>query len=217
MLAHAAADRWRLQSVLLRMRKQDFAGALHNLEPLISKRQSLRRDDRLSTVRFAAECYQAVGDNKTAGDFYREWIKEAPNDPTCLNNYACLLAENPRQLEEARTYSQRAFDWCTKYNTPDPLIYDTHGWIMSQMSGTYSNEGLAILEKLVEDHHEMIEGHYHLAMVYLKRNRTKDALTQLNLAMEQIKKNQPLKLSVRPQIKAKVEAELEKLKKNSFR
>lgn len=207
-------DHWRLQSVSLHMRKQDWAGALHDLDALIPRRNQLRRDDRLSTVRFAAECYQASGQSRQAEDFYSEWLKEAPNDPAALNNYACLLAENPARLEKARVYSQRAYDAGRKFNNPDPLIIDTHGWILSRLGGQDADNGLDILKELVDSHRDMVDARYHLGLALLIQHRNTEGIAELTAALDLIKKREDeIKTPFRPDLKAKIQAELSKAKK----
>jgi tetratricopeptide (TPR) repeat protein len=207
-----AEPRWRLQSVSLHMRKQDWKGAIGDLKELIQKRNALRRDERLSVIRFAGECYQSLGDNNKAEDFFAEWLRESPNDAACLNNYACLIAENPRRLEEARTLSLRAYSLGTKYNNPDPMINDTHGWILSQLPVPYANEGLSILEKLVDAHGEVPDAHYHLGITYLNRNRKVDAMAQFTAAMKVIN-DETTKTPAHAQLKLKIQAAMDKLNK----
>ncbi|HWE02525.1 MAG TPA: tetratricopeptide repeat protein [Tepidisphaeraceae bacterium] len=209
-----AIPRWRLQCVSLMMRKHDFAGALVQLAPLIEKKTmaTLTRSERISTLRFAAECNQYGGHPESAKAFYLDWLQEAPNDPTVLNNLACLLAENLHQPEEARQYSQRAFDLGRKVNLSDPMVVDTQGWVLTLCGGAATTEGLTILSGLVDTHGDFLDARYHLAMAYLKVNRPADAAAELSTAVAQIKALEEKKLPVNPDIKAQIMAAADKAK-----
>ena len=194
------------------MRNNDWTGALADLKPMIDKRQTLTWSDRLPIIRFAAECYQAAGQPDKSKPFYLEWLQFMPNDATALNNLAYLLAEDMNDPNAARQYSQRAYDVGRKFSAIDPMILDTHGWVLTLCGGPASNEGLAILTQVVDAHSDFLDARFHLAMAYLKRNRTSDAIRQLTTAQEQIKTMEDNKVAVRPQLKTAIQSALDKSK-----
>ncbi|HZK80392.1 MAG TPA: tetratricopeptide repeat protein, partial [Humisphaera sp.] len=209
-----ALPHWRIQYVSLLMRKHDFPAALAALAPLTDKSTlaALPRSDRVSALRFGAECNQYGGHPEASKPFYLAWLQEAPNDPTLLNNLACLLAENLHRPDEARQYSQKAYDLGRKVNAPDPMIVDTHGWVLTLCGGDASTEGLTILSGLVDTHGDFLDARYHLAMAYAKVNRPADAAAQLATAMAQIKTMEEKKSPVNPDLKAQILQAADKLK-----
>src|SRR5665213_1603780 len=200
----ATSNRWKLLDVNLRMRKADIVGALAELQPLMAD-PSVARADRLAAYRFAAEAYQYGGQNDKARDCYIQWLKESPNDVSVLNNFALLLAENMKKPQEARVYSQRAYDLGRKVGYVDSMVADTHGWVLTLCKGTDASDGMNILSQLVQDHPNFIEARYHLAMALIYRNQQADAIRQLTAALAQIKTLEDQKAPVRPELKKTVE------------
>ncbi|HET6247168.1 MAG TPA: tetratricopeptide repeat protein [Tepidisphaeraceae bacterium] len=205
----AQNDRWRLQSVQLRTRKFDWAGALAELEPLLKKRDKLPRDEHLEVLHLAADCTQSTNALQESKKYYLEWLKIAPNDTVALNNFAYLLAENLNDPQSAKKYSQQAYDNGRRLNSIDPLISDTHGWVLILCGGNDANLGLTILDSLVQGHSDFIDARYHLAVGYLKRNRPGDALQQLNAANDQIKAMEANHQVVRPAVKENIQKALQ--------
>ncbi len=210
----ATSDRWRLQSVSMRMRKGDWNGAIADLSPMLDRRDKLQRSDRLSAVRFAAECYQASHQAEKSKKFYTEWLAEAPNDPTALNNAAYLLAEDLHDPSGAVQYSQKAYELGRRSSIVDPMILDTHGWVLTLCGGDRADQGLAILSALVDSNGDFLDARYHLAVAYLQKNRSADALRQLNTAMDQIKATEQKNIPVRADLKAQIQTALDKAKQS---
>ena len=122
-------DRWCIECAAMNMRNKDWKEALTELQPLLARRDKLPRGERLSVIRLTAECYQYLQQFDQAKSFYGEWIKEAPNDNTALNNTAYLYAEDLHDPVTAKKYIQKAYEAGQKVNNVDPMIADTYGWV----------------------------------------------------------------------------------------
>lgn len=208
-------DHSRLLCVSVRMRKEDWSGALADLQPLLARRSSLSRSDRFTTIRFAAESLDSMGRPQEALPYYLEWLKEAPNDTPVLNNLAYLLADRLHDPEQAVQYSRKAYDLGRKLNIEDPMVVDTHGWVMTLRGGLSANDGLNILTTLVETHPDFVDARYHLAMALLKQSRPADASGQLKIAQDQIKTLEAKKTLVSSKLKSDIQAALDSMKQVS--
>ena len=211
----ASNDRWRMQSASLHMQKLQWDAALKDLGPTLASRDKLLRSDRMSAVRFAAECYQASGRPKEAKAFYLEWLKEAPNDPAALNNIAYLLAEDMNDPQGASEFSKKAYDLGRKFNNADPMILDTHGWVQTLCGGDDADKGLTLLSNVVETNPDFLEARYHLGMALMKKKRASEALLQFTAASDLIKASEQKKTPVKPELKARVLDALDKLKQTA--
>jgi tetratricopeptide (TPR) repeat protein len=139
-----------------------------------------------------------------ARDAYRRLLELRPNDVMALNNMACLLAEtiSPPQPGEAIQYSQRAYDLMTTAGGRDPLILDTHGWVLALVGRT--DEGIDLLRQAVAAK-PFAEGYYHLGEAYLKASFPEEALRNLELARQEMKTAEDAKRAVDVVLKGKVE------------
>lgn len=199
---------WPLIAVALHMRLKDWSGAQAAVAPLLASTEKLSPADRLSTVRFAAEIYQALGDASKAKEWYLQWLALAPNDVPALNNMACLLAEDLKDPRGAKQYSQRAYDLSIRSGFVDPLIQDTQGWVLVQCGGPGANDGRRLLESVVDANPDFIDGRYHLGVAYLNAKLPSDAARQLTIASDAVKDQEKKKIEVRPQLKAGIEESL---------
>jgi len=95
-----------------------------------------------------------------AEEVYGKAIEMAPDDPQVLNNYAYMLAESGRRLQEAHQYILKALE-----QQPQNGSYmDTMGWVLFKMGNLH--ESLAVLQKAVELEPANPEVLEHLGDVY---------------------------------------------------
>lgn len=205
-------DRWRLQSVSLRLRKEDWTGALTEDEPLLAKGQSLTRSYRLSALRFAAQAAQGAGLYDRSRQYYVDLLVEAPQEIAALNNLAFMVAENLHDPAGALQYSQRAYDLTRQYNAPDPNVVDTHGWVLVLMGEPQIDQGINLLSGLVDSNPDLLDARYHLAMAFSKKNQPANAQRVLLAAQDQIRTMEQNKTPPPAASKAMIENALSSLK-----
>jgi tetratricopeptide (TPR) repeat protein len=193
----ASSDpRWRLMLVALYRSDKNDAAAIQSLEMLRSDFGKLTTPQQLNALRLEGTIYltSQPPQPEKAERAYRELLAKDPDDFTALNNLACLLAENvnPPRPQEALEFSQHAYDLMSRRGMLEPLIADTHGWVLTLLDRP---EGLGVLEDVVQ-RSPFLEAHYHLAEAYLKREYAQEAQNQLQLAEELIldaqKKDKPI-------------------------
>ena len=111
-----------------------------------------------------------------------------PNDLFALNNLANLLVDEALvpQPEEARKYSQRAYEQVKRAQPFPAAIFDTHGWVLIQCGSPQQvDEGIDILQRVVRQT-SLPEAHYHLGEGYLKKQDAKKAIEELRMAAQTI-------------------------------
>jgi predicted Zn-dependent protease len=84
--------------------------------------------------------------------------------------------------------------------------------VLTLSGGTDANVGLAVLNSVVDAHPNMLDGRYHLAKAYMKRNQPDSAIPVLNETLDRIKKMEEGGETVSPKIKADVQAALNEAK-----
>jgi tetratricopeptide (TPR) repeat protein len=196
--------RWRLLLVSLYRSNQDDASAIAQLELLRADFSRLDTAQQLNALRLEGTVYLTVKPPQVekSEKAYRELLKINPDDLTSLNNLACLLAESttPPRPQEALEYSQRAYDLMTRRGQLEPLLADTHGWVLTLLGRP---EGVNILETVVQ-RSPFLDAHYHLAEAYLKQQYPEEAQRQLVRAEELIAEASRKQEPVDPAIVAKV-------------
>ena len=203
--AETGEPRWRIILAMLHNAKRDDQAAIKILESLRQDMAKLAPEQQLTVLRLMGNLYLTTDPPQPAKaqEAYLQLLDKVPNDWTALNNLACLLAEsvNPPEPARAKIYSQRAYDLMRNQNDFQPLIADTHGWVL-----TLCNEvdaGIDVLQRVVE-RAPFLEAHYHLAEAYLKKSYHEQALRQLELAQAIVKdadqKQQPISPEVRRRI-----------------
>ncbi len=194
--------------------------AMKQLEGVLAM-PNLNKADKETALRYGGSLYlQAKGkpDVQKAYQCYLQLLDLAPNDLTSLNNMACLLAEQytPARPDEALKYSKRAYDIMQKTNSREPLIMDTHGWLLT-LAGQV-DDGIALLENVV-DTSPIVDARYHLAEAYLKKAFPEQARKQLELAKGMIarmnREHQPYDPSLVPRIENAINRANEMLKSKS--
>jgi tetratricopeptide (TPR) repeat protein len=190
--------------------------AVQTLEQTLA-RPDLSRADKETAYRFGGSLYLQVRppDIQKAKQSYVNLLDVSPNDLTALNNMACLLAEQmtPPNPVEGKKYSERAFQIMEATNSREPLIMDTHGWLLI-MSGDV-DQGIDILRRVVETM-PVMEAHYHLAEGYLKKAFPEEARKQLDLADAMLKRaeanKQPYDRTLKPKIDSAMQRTQEMLR-----
>jgi hypothetical protein len=215
-----AANRWRLLAVDFNIKSGNWQGALDTVQPLLQNKQNLDVAERIRATQYAAEAYQVLGQSQKKNDYlekskalYVEWLKDINgSDRLALNNLAYLLAEAMNNPQEAKQYSQRAYEAEKRNGTVAPGIADTHAWVLTLCGGNDADDGLSMLRQLVQDNPEFVEARYHLGMALIKKNRPQEALTQLTTAAEELTKQE---MSSAPELKAHIDDALKQAKEMS--
>lgn len=194
--ANDPENRWHLLEVSLYRGKGDFATATKLVEDMLPLPANQTKDRRSALLRAAADVYTATTgkDGQPAPDYqkakkvYEELVKLTPDDLAALNNLAYLLSDNLNNNQEAKKYSRKAYDVSRFSGSPNDLIYDTHGWILTLCGGPDDGpEGLNILRDVVKRRPDLIEARYHLGRAYMKSgvsDRYPLAIAEFTLALD---------------------------------
>jgi len=162
---------------------------------------------------------KALAENLRARDAYVELLRLAPEDSIALNNLAYLLAERIPAPQggpsKAKEYSTKAYELVRFSPTPNVLVLDTQGWVLTLCGGDDALEGMSILRKMIidrEDTKTFIEGRYHLGEAYLRAPKPDSGAAQkwLKEAMDLIAKDEKDGRPVDPVLKDKVQTSLAK-------
>ncbi|MGH7214172.1 MAG: tetratricopeptide repeat protein, partial [Tepidisphaeraceae bacterium] len=189
--------RWQLVSTYLLHAKGDHPGAIAMAERVTGNLAALSPNDQIAALRFTGTLYLSAKppQNDKAVATYPKVLERQPEDLASLNNLACLLAEHvsPPRPEQALVYSKKAYEVMRRQGRNEPLIYDTHGWVLT-LAGEV-DEGINLLRELV-DRNPFPDAHYHLGEAYLKRSYPEEAVTQFRAAKKAIEeaeqKKQPI-------------------------
>jgi tetratricopeptide (TPR) repeat protein len=197
-------EKWQIMIARLQQNKGDTQTAIKTLEGVLAREGDLTREDKLNAYRFGGTLYLMVANAQKSSDCYKKLLDLAPEDMTALNNLACLLAEvvQPPNPQEGLKYSQRAYDLMMKGGRRDPLVLDTHGWLLV-LSGRV-DEGTEVLRSALQLR-RIPDAHYHLGEAYLKKKFADQALTELDLALSLYRKMKEEKQPVDPALEGKIE------------
>ena len=200
-------DRWKIMIARLQQTTGDNASAVKTLEQVLARADSLLPLDRENAYRFGGTLYLIAGEPQKSADCYTKLLAMAPNDMTALNNIACLLAEytQPPKPQEGLEYSRRAYDLMLKAGRRDPLVLDTHGWVLTRCAKV--DEGIDILRRSLEIR-PTPDAHYHLGEAYLAKQFAREGHSELEKAMDLLKRMKRDKQPVDPTLEPKIEAAL---------
>ncbi|MGB7159457.1 MAG: tetratricopeptide repeat protein [Tepidisphaeraceae bacterium] len=207
-------NRWRLVAAQLYQAKGNFERAAEMVERVLADGDKLAPNEREQALRFAGGVYLMYRPEPQAAKAYDAYLKLLDlrsNDLGSLNNMACLLAEamSPPRLPEALKYSQKAYQLMTESGIREPLIMDTHGWMLTL--NDRPQEGIDVLRQAVSLK-SFPEVHYHLGEAYLKTASPEDAQKQFEMAAEQIRQADEKKQDIDPALRTRVDAALAKAK-----
>lgn len=176
--------RFRLLTAQLHAQARRLPDALNVLEPAMARLDSFSQDEQIRVLKTVAMLLVSPGPQQNydrAADLYRRLARMIPDDVVILNNLAFLLSEkvtspNPA---EALQYSARAVDLIRRSGQVEPLVFDTHGWIL--VLNNRVADGINLLTEAVE-RRSFVEGHMHLGLAYLKFGLPREAIEQLQRA-----------------------------------
>src|SRR5204863_6083002 len=131
---------------------KDFKKAIDKLDAIIS-----RNPKAASTWMQKGLIYQLNNQNDKAVESYRQAVSINKSFSPALNNLAVLLAENPKQLDEALEFANRA----RAASPTNAYIGDTLGWILYKTRDL--NGARRILTECAQNS-QNAEIDYHLAM-----------------------------------------------------
>ncbi len=213
-IPHVAADPgWAMLAANLYQQKGDTPSAVNVIETLLNGSQTLNPAQQQNALRVLGTLHLSATppDAEKSYHAYLRLLEQAPDDLTALNNVACLLAEQmtPPRPRQALEFSQRAYDVIQKRGVLNPLILDTHGWIL--VLSDRVDEGINVLRQVVE-RSPFLEAHYHLADAYVRKGYSQDAEAQLNAAKAAIAQAEADQQPVSPVLKAKIAEIEEKLR-----
>ncbi|MBA3273238.1 MAG: hypothetical protein H0T11_05120 [Chthoniobacterales bacterium] len=207
-LERAKTDsRWLITAAYLYQGQGQLDQAVASIEKVMADFAKFDGGTQRNLLRSAGTLYlsrNAPEDPQRAYDAYLKLLDLEPNDLAVLNNMACLLADSmkPPRVAEARKYSQRAYDLMVSAGRNEPLLLDTHGWVLTLNDRV--DEGIDLLRQAIAAK-PFTEGHYHLAEAYLKRAYPQEAEKQLELALEEVRKTEEAKGLVPEDLKRKIE------------
>ena len=153
-----------------------FAGDPHRAESVLT--DWLARDAEAHWARKAlADHLRNEGDLAAARDEYVVYLGARPTDVSANNNLAIVysgLGETTKALAHAR----KAHDLAPA----NPFIADTLGWLL--VNSDKVEEGLRLLREARARASNVAEIRYHLAVALNKQGRDKEALAEVQAALE---------------------------------
>jgi len=134
-------------------------------------------------VRLAlATCLQQLKKTDEAIESYKTLIQQEPNSPIAYNNLAWLYASETGKLKEAEALASKALDLTSPDTAAGAAIRDTLGWIYF-LTERY-DKALELALQAVEGMPGNAEVHYHLGMIFFKRNLRASAARHLTSALQ---------------------------------
>lgn len=191
-LSNDPDNRWGLLQVALYRAKNDFATAAKLVDALLANPANQDGKRRAPILRAAADVFQSMSPPNwdRTEQAYVELLSIVPTDLPAMNNLAYVLSEgkNPPDPQRAKVHSRNAYNVSRNSGQPNDLIYDTHGWVLTLCGGADLDEGIKILQDVVNRRPDMIDARYHLGMAYMKQPNPSYAmaLQQLQAALDLI-------------------------------
>ncbi|MEO6436029.1 MAG: tetratricopeptide repeat protein [Tepidisphaeraceae bacterium] len=197
-------DRWKLVMARLYQTKGDNASAIKALEQVLARAEQLLPEQRENAYRFGGTLYLIANQPEKSQQCYTKLLDMVPNDMTALNNIACLLTDvvQPPRPQEGLKYSQNAYDLMIKAGRRDPLVYDTHGWVLTKCGKV--DEGIDVLRRSIEIR-PTPDANYHLGEAYLLKGFAAEAQRELEKADMLVKRAKSDKLPIDPSLGPKIE------------
>ncbi len=145
---------------------------------------------------YTAACSKGIaGAMEKAESIYSQFLADAeahqialPAQLQALNNLAYLFAEGPQpNLPKALNFSRKAYDLMVESEYIDPVIADTHGWVL--ILNNRVDEGIDVLvQRVLTVDRPIPDAHYHLAEAYLKRSQLEEAQASMEQARAALKR-----------------------------
>jgi tetratricopeptide (TPR) repeat protein len=168
----------------------ESAKAVAMVDDLLANRSALTNIQLETALRIAGQVYQSARPPslEKAYQAYKDLLAVRPDDFGAMNNLAFLLVTDGAPgggAAEALTYSQKAYDIIRAAGGANPLIADTHGWVLI-LNGRL-DDGIAILEKVIEES-DIPDSFYHLAEGYFRKEMYPQAVAVLKRGKLSIEK-----------------------------
>ena len=201
--------RWVIFAAWLYQSEGDWKNAVGMVDQAVASIDKLSKEEQLRALQVAGGIYLSaqppLADKAIA--VYGQLLQREPEDLATLNNMACLYVDtiSPPQPVKALEYSQRAYDVMRKRGLTEPLVMDTHGWVLAN-SGKVQ-EGIVLLQEVVQ-RRPFLDARYHLAEAFLKGQYADAAVRQLNEANQMMADAVSKKQAIDPQMKSKLEKAL---------
>jgi tetratricopeptide (TPR) repeat protein len=152
----------------------------------------------------AGSIYERQKKYEQAEEAFRQVIANDPKNATALNYLGYMMADRGVRLEEALNYIKRAI----ALDPQNGAFLDSLGWVYFKL-GKY-DQAEENLRKAIEKSNDDPTIHDHLADLYLKTNRLKQAITHWERALDGW--NKTVAAEVEPGDVAKVQKKLEAAK-----
>ena len=152
----------------------------------------------------AGSIYERQKKYEQAEEAFRQVIANDPKNATALNYLGYMMADRGVRLEEALNYIKRAI----ALDPQNGAYLDSLGWVYFKM-GRY-DQAEENLRKAIEKSNDDPTIHDHLADLYLKTNRIKQAIVHWERALDGW--NKTVSAEVEPGDVAKVQKKLEAAK-----
>ncbi|HYE23637.1 MAG TPA: tetratricopeptide repeat protein, partial [Clostridia bacterium] len=162
---------------------------------------STKPDEKSYTMFVAASMYERQKKYDQAEDYFRKILAEDQRNAMVLNYLGYMLADRGTRLEEALGYIRKA----VQLDPQNGAYLDSLGWAYFKL-GKYEDAEQA-LRKAVERMGTDPTVHDHLADLYLKTGRLKQAVAHWERALDEWKRTVPAE--VEPSDVAKVQKKLE--------
>ncbi|MGA2497422.1 MAG: tetratricopeptide repeat protein [Tepidisphaeraceae bacterium] len=180
--------------------------------------EALTPAQRLRAMSYLGQTYTAAtskgipGAMDKAEQVYTQFLADAEHGNMALssqlqalNNLAYLFGEGPQpNPPKALNFSKRAYDLMVKANYIDPLIADTHGWIL--ILNNRLDEGIEILQQVTGRERPIPDAHYHLAEAYLRRSQVEEAQASIEQARAVLKQARAAGAFIDPTLETRIEA-----------
>ena len=197
--------RWVIFAAWLYQTGHDWRNAVAMADQALADIDKLSKDQQTRALQIAGAVYLSAEPPlaQKGVDAYLKVLERQPDDLATLNNLACLYLENvtPPDPAKALECSQRAYDLMRNRGVTEPLVMDTHGWVMAHAGKL--QEGIVLLQEVVQ-RQPFIEARYHLAEAYLKGKYADAAVRQLNEVNQMLADSAARKQPVNDDLKAKI-------------
>jgi cellulose synthase operon protein C len=205
---------WQLLALQLYQAGGRYDEAVRLLEKMEPTHKELPEPQQKQYLRLAGLIYSAakpMPQPQKALDAYVSLLQMEPDSLDVLNNLACLLIDTMRPADPNRafTYSQRAIDLMNQRGQIQPLIQDTHGWVMVHIPQR-QEQGTNLLADVVARDPDFPDVFYHLGVAYMMQNQPQRAIPQFERAKAMIEQFEQKGTTQYADLKSQVESELTK-------
>ena len=164
-------------------RFDDMAKALDEADKL-----SISKDDKVTTNFMRGSMYERQKKFELAEAEFRKVLADDPENPSALNYLGYMLADRNARLNEALEFINKAL----KKEPANGAYLDSLGWVFFRMNRMQDAEDTLkqALDKIGKDP----TVHDHLADVYMKQGKVKEAIQQWDAAIHEWENGAPADL-----------------------